>query len=155
MDKCIIIITLCISVQNQIIKQLIIYYLINSWSFDEFSQMIQIFVSVLYHVIILFPFDIRLDIMKPSLGSIVLWASNGILAPSFVAQKHHFYYSQLTSCVMYAFVLMPLHLLFIYRRVKDVFVDHKRLLTTCVYTSRGSGKAWKNLILKISSSKHT
>ena len=38
----------------------------------KFSQMIQIFVSVLYYVIILFPFDIRLDIMKPSLGSIVL-----------------------------------------------------------------------------------
>ena len=115
--------------------------------------MMRIFGSVLYYVIILFPFDIRLDIMKPSLGSIVLWASNGILAPSFVAQKHHLYYSQLTSCAMHAFVLMPLHLLFIYRRVKDVFVDHKRLLTTCVYTSWGSGKAWKNLILTISSSK--
>ena len=120
----------------------------------KFSQMIQIFVSVLYYVIILFPFDIRLDIMKPSLGSIVLWASNGILAPSFVAQKHHLYYSQLTSCAMHAFVLMPLHWLFIYRLVKDVFVDHKRLLTTCVHTSWGSKKAWKNLILTISSSKH-
>ena len=63
---------------------------------NKFSQMIRIFGSVLYYVIILYPFDIRLDIMKPSLGSIVLWASNGILAPSFVAQKHHLYYSQLT-----------------------------------------------------------
>ena len=128
---------------------------INVEKYKRILLMTQIFVSVLYYVIIFFPFDIRLDIMKPSLGSIVLWASNGILAPSFVAQKHHLYYSQLTSCVMHAFVLMPLHLLFIYRWVKDVFVDHKRLLTTCVYTSWGSGKASRNLILTIPSSKYT
>ena len=51
-------------IKNDIYQHYCIHY--------KFSQMIRIFGSVLYYVIILFPFDIRLDIMKPSLGSIVL-----------------------------------------------------------------------------------